>query len=120
MAGQHQAAVGQVIVILRGDKKAEYRSRPTRIRERVYLYASAQPAKWPPAWAKLSKRPGDLRTRAILGCVEAVGCRWDHREECHAYGLILIHTTVSRRLADQRESSRPSDRAGAPPGRLAP
>ena len=29
--------------ILRGKKKAEYRSRPTNIRERVYIYASLTP-----------------------------------------------------------------------------
>jgi predicted transcriptional regulator len=31
-----------VELILRGVKKKEYRSQPTNIRERVYLYASAK------------------------------------------------------------------------------
>lgn len=35
-----------VELILRGLKKREYRSKPTNIRERVYLYASLKPARW--------------------------------------------------------------------------
>jgi hypothetical protein len=44
--------------ILRGDKKWEYRSLDTKIRERVYLSASNKPG---PAvvWDKLRMQPGE-------------------------------------------------------------
>jgi len=55
--------------ILRGDKVAEYRDRPTRIRERVYIYASRTPG--PIAeFAKLNLRPGDLPTGVLVGTVD--------------------------------------------------
>src|SRR4029453_4731460 len=73
--------------ILRGEKKAEYRSRPTKIRERVYIYASLTPADSPPAWKKLGKQPGELPTGAIVGSVEITDCRWDQRKQCYAYVL---------------------------------
>jgi hypothetical protein len=76
-----------VELILQGKKKAEYRSRPTNIRERVYLYASLSPAKWPPAWKKLGKEPGELPAGMIVGTVEVVDCRWSERENCFAYVL---------------------------------
>jgi len=31
-------------LIMRGNKKIEYRSKPTKVRERVYIYASFTPA----------------------------------------------------------------------------
>jgi hypothetical protein len=76
-----------VELILRGEKKAEYRSRPTRIRERVYIYASLTPAKGPAAWKKLGKQPGELPTGAILGTVEIIDCRRDERRKRYAYIL---------------------------------
>jgi hypothetical protein len=76
-----------VELILLGKKKAEYRSRQTHIREKVYVYASLTPADWPPAWRSLRKQPGELRTGAILGTVEIVDCRWNDREDCYAYVL---------------------------------
>ena len=76
-----------VELILRGSKKAEYRSRPTNIRERVFLYASLQPADWPPAWRRVRKDPGQLPTGAIVGSVELVDCRWDEAENSWAYVL---------------------------------
>ena len=42
-----------VELILRGDKQKEFRSRPTNIRERVYIYASNSPADWPAAWKQV-------------------------------------------------------------------
>ena len=39
-----------VELIFRGEKKAEYRSIPTNIRERVYIYASLRPADESAAW----------------------------------------------------------------------
>jgi hypothetical protein len=76
-----------VELILRGNKTREYRSRPTNIRERVYLYASLRPAEWPSEWRKVGKRPGDLPTGVIVGSVEIVDCRWDDRMRCFAYVL---------------------------------
>ena len=76
-----------VELILRGKKKAEYRSIPTRIRERVYLYASRKPVDSPQAWKRVRKLPGELPTGVILGSVEIVDCRWDVDRQCHAYVL---------------------------------
>ena len=59
--------------ILRGDKRAEYRDRPTRIRERVYIYASRTPG--PAAeFAKMNLHPGDLPVGVLVGTVEIVDC----------------------------------------------
>jgi hypothetical protein len=76
-----------VELILRRKKTREYRSRPTNIRERVYLYAGLRPAEWPAAWRKVRKHPGELPTGVILGSVEIVDCRWDARMGCFAYVL---------------------------------
>ena len=59
--------------IMRGTKKIEYRSRPTNIRERVYIYASLQPGN-PDTWRAMKKQPGDLPTGVLIGTVEVVGC----------------------------------------------
>jgi hypothetical protein len=76
-----------VELILRGEKKEEYRSRPTTIRERVYLYASTKPADWPPAWHKLKASPGDFPTGRIVGTVKIVDCYWNARQNSFAYVL---------------------------------
>ena len=76
-----------VELILRGTKTREYRSRPTNIRERVYLYAGLRPADSPASWRKLGKHPGDLSTGVIVGSVEITNCRWDVRNACYAYRL---------------------------------
>src|SRR5687768_17498270 len=73
--------------ILRGTKKAEYRSRPTRIRERVYVYSSRRPSDYTRAWRQVRKRPGDLPTGAIVATVEIVGCRYISRTGEYAYVL---------------------------------
>lgn len=74
-------------LILRGVKTKEFRSRPTRIRERVYLYASLRPAKAPAAWRRVGKRRGELPAGLIVGSVEIVDCRWDNTERGYAYVL---------------------------------
>ena len=52
----------------------EYRSQDTKIRERVYLYASNTPG--PNAeWRKLRMEPGDLPTGKIVGTVEITATR---------------------------------------------
>lgn len=60
-------------LIMRGKKKIEYRSRPTRIRERVYIYASKS-LEVREEFEKLGLKPGDLPTGVIVGTVEIVGC----------------------------------------------
>jgi hypothetical protein len=61
-------------LILRGDKPIEFRSLPTRKRERVYIYASRIPASDPAAWAAVDAEPGDFPTGLLVGTVEIVGC----------------------------------------------
>lgn len=59
--------------ILRGTKKYEYRNMPTKIRGRVYLYASKTPGS-DEHWNKLKMEPGDLPSGVIVGSVEIVDC----------------------------------------------
>ena len=73
--------------IFRRIKWREYRSRPTRIRERVFIYAALKPAIWPQEWRKVRKHPGDLPRGGILGTVEIVDCRFDRRTGNYAYVL---------------------------------
>jgi hypothetical protein len=72
--------------ILRGTKKREYRSQPTNIRGRVYLYASL--GKGPESeFKKLKIEPGELPIGLIVGTVEDADCVWDGRGHCFAYVL---------------------------------
>lgn len=73
-------------LILRGEKVEEYRSRPTRLQERVYLYAGLQPGDHD-AWEDIGKRPGDLPTGVMVGTVDITGCEWDDDFECYAWQL---------------------------------
>lgn len=57
-------------LILRGTKRAEYRSRRTNIRERVYIYASLRPADDTSGWRQIGREPGQLLTGVIVGSVE--------------------------------------------------
>lgn len=59
--------------ILRGVKTNEYRTIPTNIRGRVYIYASKQPAD-PGTFEELGAKPGDFPTGLLVGTVEIVGC----------------------------------------------
>ena len=76
-----------VELILRGIKKKEYRGVPTKIRERVYVYASLRPGDSPTDWRRVKKRPGELPTGKILGTVKIVGCGWNNRLRCYEYTL---------------------------------
>lgn len=62
-------------LILRGTKPAEYRSRRTNIRERVYIYASLRPADDTSGWRKVGREPGQLPTGVIVGSVEITACK---------------------------------------------
>lgn len=68
-----------VELILRGDKTKEFRSQPTNMRERVWLYASDRPHERQRSWMKVEKEPGELPTGLIPGSVEIVDCRPDKR-----------------------------------------
>jgi hypothetical protein len=60
-------------LIVSGKKKIEHRSRSTKIRERVYIYASQKPNL--KAFKKIGKEPGDFHVGVLVGSVEIVGCR---------------------------------------------
>jgi hypothetical protein len=60
--------------ILRGTKKIEYRSVPTKMRGRYYIYASLQPGD-SRAFRKLGMEPGDLPTGVLVGTVEIEDCK---------------------------------------------
>jgi hypothetical protein len=83
-----------VELILRRKKKIEFRSIPTKIRERVYLYAGRKPADSPRAWRQAGAQPGELPTGVIVGSVEIVGCRYDQQNDEYHYVL-----RAPRRLA---------------------
>jgi hypothetical protein len=76
--------------ILRGTKKIEYRSQPTRIRERVYIYASQTPGAIED-FAAMQLRPDELPTGVLVGTVEIYDCT-GHR------GDYEWHLTCPRRL----------------------
>ena len=76
-----------VELILRGLKKAEYRSIATQVRGRVYLYASATPTDDATAWKKAKASPGDLPAGCIVGSVEVTGCRYVPGGDYYAYEL---------------------------------
>ncbi len=76
-----------VELILRGIKRAEYRSMPTVIRERVYLYAGLTPADDARAWKRAGCEEGSLPTGKVIGSVEVVGCRYLPGWKCYAYKL---------------------------------
>lgn len=59
--------------IIHGQKKIEYRSRPTNIRERIYIYASLTHGD-PDEFRKMKIQPGDLPTGLLVGTVEIADC----------------------------------------------
>ncbi len=61
--------------ILRRLKPEEFRSINTRIRKRVWIYASERPADDPAAWRSMRKRPTELPTGVIVGSVVIVSVR---------------------------------------------
>ncbi len=79
-----------VEMIFRGRKKAEYRSRPTNIRERVYIYASLKGGEQDfGVKAGLTLDAQDALPRGeIIGSVEVVGCEWRKSMECYAWLLV--------------------------------
>jgi hypothetical protein len=78
-----------VELILQGKKKSEYRSRPTNIRERVYIYAALKPSRG----ATERERKGAsenpvLPIGYIVGSVEIANCKWNLNRDLFAYRLV--------------------------------
>lgn len=61
--------------ILRGTKRYEYRSVPTNIRERVYLYASLKHRTEKEFWRGMGVTPQQLPKGVIVGTVEVTDCK---------------------------------------------
>jgi hypothetical protein len=59
--------------ILRGTKLFEDRTRPTTIRERIYIYVSRKPGA-AKQFERMHIQPGDLVTGVIVGTVEITDC----------------------------------------------
>ena len=76
-----------VELILRGIKKYEYRSTPTRITGRVYLYAAKKSVDDDAAWHKAENQRGELPTGLILGSVVIAGCEWSAKDGSYRYKL---------------------------------
>jgi hypothetical protein len=70
MRGKRALSIRQPFAeqIMSGKKKYEYRSIPTNIRERVYVYASLKPAPRKD-WEEAGYEPGQLPTGVIVGTV---------------------------------------------------
>jgi hypothetical protein len=60
--------------IMQGKKKYEYRTIPTHIRERIYVYASKTVGP-KERWEKSGFEPGSLPTGVLVGTVEIVDCK---------------------------------------------
>ena len=64
--------------ILRGTKKYEYRTIPTHIRGRVYVYATLKTIIYP------SKH---LPRGRIIGTVQVIACEWSRHLHCYRWKL---------------------------------
>jgi len=93
-----------VELILRGDKRKEYRSRPTHIRERVYVYASLKPLDSVAAWARVGKDVGELPVGMIVGSVEIFDCKPDSEG---GYAYLLRDPVRLRRPLQPRNQPQP-------------
>ncbi len=73
--------------ILRGTKKFEYRSIPTRIRGRVYVYATL---------TIRTRHTANLPRGRILGTVEVIACEWSSQLCCYRWRLSRPRRTRPR------------------------
>jgi|SRR6185436_6310848 len=64
--------------ILLGRKKYEFRSLPTQIRGRVYIYATLKPT---------DGAAEHLPRGRIVGTVQIDGCEWSGRHNCYRWKL---------------------------------
>jgi ASCH domain len=76
-----------VELILSGKKKLEYRSMPTNLRERVYIYASLQQGGSDKEFRLTGKSFEELPRGAIVGSVEIIDCQYDEKEASFVYKL---------------------------------
>jgi hypothetical protein len=60
-------------LIMTGEKKIEYRSRPTKLRERVYIYA-CKTRGYPESYEEHGLEPDELPHGVLIGTVEIVDC----------------------------------------------
>ena len=89
--------------ILLGKKKYEYRSRPTQIRGRVYLYASLGEGSYED-FRSLEKLKDTLPRGMIVGSVEIVDCVEFGRDD---YGYKLKNPKRYRKHFKPREQAQP-------------
>jgi hypothetical protein len=96
-----------VELILRGKKRQEYRSRPTHVRGRVYLYAGLKPGDYVWAARKYGVRcqPDSLPVGRIVGSVELVGCKLQRNGE---YAWLLERPRRYRTALTPRNQPQPS------------
>ena len=94
-------------LILRKTKKTEIRSRPTKIRGRVYIYAGLKrdAPKQEKAWTKKYKLDLDELTRGVIvGSVEIVGCEKRGRD----YHWLLRAPKRAKRFRRPKRQPQPS------------
>lgn len=89
-------------LILSGKKKYEYRSIPTNIRERVYVYASKKPGP-EKRWKDSGFEPGSLPTGVLVGSVEIVGCE----ENSGDYAWKLARPKRAKRMIKPKNQPQP-------------
>jgi len=90
-------------LILRGEKKVEYRSRITHVRGKVLLYAAKPQTDHSllRAWVKAAKLPHGV----ILGSMEIVGCKEYGPDD---FGWLLANPTRLKRPVPPRGKPQPS------------
>ena len=101
-------------LILRGSKTIECRSRPTYVRERIWIYAAEGRSLYS-ALSSITVADSALLPRGVLvGSVELVACRPIRPEDCTGaccdvefggYAWVLMH--AERLAAPLRPTSRP-------------
>ena len=96
-----------VELILRGKKREEYKSRPTYIKGRVYLYAGRKPGDYDWAARKYGVmcQPDSLPVGRIVGSVELVGCKLQRDGE---YAWLLARPRRYRTALTPRNQPQPS------------
>lgn len=88
--------------ILCGVKVFEYRTRPTRVRGRVYIYAAQRVQEQEEEWAKVGMGRDDVVRGRIVGSVEIVACEWDREKKHYQW-----HLARPRRMAARLPRRRP-------------
>lgn len=91
-----------VELILQGKKKLEYRTVRTKIRERVYIYASLKDRPDGGEWKKARKKPGTLPKGVIVGTAFAAtsGVEYSLPLAKQSHGLFTYY--LLRKLKDTK------------------